>query len=114
DIALDTAPYNGTTTTCEALWMGVPVITLAGTRHASRVGCSLLRSVGLDQLVAMDEEAFVSIARGLASDAGALNELRMSIRAKMEASPLRDEAGFATRFGEAVESMWEKSMAAKA
>ena len=62
DIALDTFPYHGTTTTCEAIWMGVPVVTLAGQTHVSRVGVSLLSTVGLPELIAQSAEEYVSIA----------------------------------------------------
>lgn len=94
DIALDTVPYNGTTTTCEALWMGVPVLTLAGTRHVGRVGVSLLNAAGLREYVAATAEAFVANAAALASDLDALSALRRRLRAQLQASPLCDEAGF--------------------
>src|SRR5678815_3324539 len=68
DIALDTFPYNGTTTTCEALWMGVPVVTVAGDRHASRVGASLLSAAGLGELVGGSVDEYITIAAGLAKD----------------------------------------------
>src|SRR5207302_1471226 len=80
DIALDTFPYHGTTTTCEALWMGVPVVTLAGTTHASRVGVSLLSNVGLQELVADSPEAYIRIAVKLSSDIASLVDLRSDLR----------------------------------
>jgi predicted O-linked N-acetylglucosamine transferase (SPINDLY family) len=94
DIALDTWPYNGTTTTCEALWMGVPVITLAGEVHMSRVGATLLRSAGLDDLVAHSAAEYVDIAVALAGDAARRHSLRAGLRARLQASPLLDHAGF--------------------
>ena len=80
DIALDPFPYNGTTTTCEALWMGVPVITLRGHRHAGRVGASLLTQIGLMDLIANSTEEYVEIALTLAGNPGRLDYLRRTIR----------------------------------
>jgi predicted O-linked N-acetylglucosamine transferase (SPINDLY family) len=94
DIALDTFPYNGTTTTCEALWMGVPVVSLAGAAHVARVGASLLHTVGLPELVADSEEAYVARAAALAGDVPRLRELRSSLRSRMRASALLDARGF--------------------
>nr|WP_274605646.1 tetratricopeptide repeat protein [Allochromatium vinosum] len=94
DIALDTYPYHGTTTTCEALFMGVPVVTLAGDRHAARVGVSLLSRVGLNELIASSPEEYARIALGLASEPEHLSLLRASLRERLERSPLRDEMGF--------------------
>jgi len=95
DIALDPFPYNGTTTTCEALWMGLPVVSLAGARLLGRVGVSLLSAVGLDDLVADDVQGYVDIAAGLAADHDRRRGIRQGLRQRMASSPLRDEAGFA-------------------
>ena len=94
DIALDTYPYNGTTTTCEALWMGVPVVTRAGDVHMSRVGASLLHAAGLDDLVARDANDYVETAVALAGDEARRRELRTILRHRLEESPLLDHAGF--------------------
>ena len=94
-VALDTFPYNGTTTTCEALWMGVPVITTLGDRHAARVSASLLHAAGLDQWVARDADDFVRIAAQLATDRAALSQWRASLRDRLRASPLLDAKAYA-------------------
>lgn len=106
DLALDPFPYHGTTTTCEAMWMGVPTLTLEGERHASRVGPSLLRAVGLDELIAPDADAYVDLAAALASDADRLGRLRAGLRERVAASPLCDGPGFARRFEDALRSLW--------
>ncbi len=106
DIALDTFPYHGTTTTCEALWMGVPVVSLAGQTHVSRVGMSLLNSVGLPELIAQSNEEYVSIAVGLARDLLRLAELRRTLRQRMRASLLMDGPRFARDIEAAYRQMW--------
>lgn len=98
DIALDTFPYNGTTTTCEALWMGVPVITLAGDRHASRTGATLLTSCGLADLVTTSEAQFVEMARRVAADRETLASFRSGARQRLKRSPLLDAAGVTREF----------------
>lgn len=108
DIALDTFPYHGTTTTCEALWMGVPVVSLAGATHVSRVGASLLTNVGLGDLVAPSEDEYVQIAAGLAQDQQRLGELRSKLRQRMQASPLMDAPGFARNVEAAYRQMWRQ------
>ncbi len=106
DICLDTFPYNGTTTTCEALWMGVPVVCLAGNRHAARVGVSLLSQIGLPELIASDPEQYVGIATSLARDSDRREKLRSEMRDRMRASRLCDSAGFARSMEAAYRSMW--------
>lgn len=106
DMALDSHPYNGTTTTCEALWMGVPVITLAGNTHASRVSASLLTSVGIPELIAENEDTYVAIAVALAQDTERLHHYRRNLRAMMLSSSLMDLQGFARKMEEAYRQMW--------
>lgn len=106
DIALDTFPYNGATTTCEALWMGVPVVSLAGDRHAGRVGASLLKAVALDDLVAANEDAYVSRAVALANDLDGVSALRAGLRERMRRSELCDGAAFAAAMETAYREMW--------
>ena len=102
DIALDPFPYHGTTTTCEALAMGVPVISLVGDRHSARVGLSLLSAVGLADLAVHSPEAFAAQAAQLAADPASLTALRAGQRQQLLASPLCDAPAFCTRFGDAV------------
>ncbi|QOI99352.1 MAG: tetratricopeptide repeat protein [Phycisphaeraceae bacterium] len=104
-LALDTFPYHGTTTTCEALWQGVPVVTLAGDRHASRVGCSLLHAAGLDDLVARSTDDYLTLAAALAADRPRLADLRASLRPRLRAGPLCDSPGLARRFAAALRSI---------
>jgi len=106
DIALDTFPYNGTTTTCEALWMGVPVVTLAGDVHMSRVGATLLTAVGLESLVAAEAEQYVEFAVRLGRDPEHRAALSGSMRERMTRSPLLDHAGFARRIESAYRAAW--------
>jgi predicted O-linked N-acetylglucosamine transferase (SPINDLY family) len=107
DIALDPFPYNGGTTTCDALWMGVPVVTLAGQRAVSRAGVSLLTNVGLPELIAQSPEQYVAIARGLARDLPRLGQLRATLRSQMQNSPLMDAPRFARDIENAYRTMWQ-------
>jgi len=107
DIALDTFPYNGTTTTCEALWMGVPVLTLAGRGHAARVGASLLASAGLHAWCAPKEQAFADLAVAMAGDVKALAELRTGLRDRLRASQLCDGLTYARDVESAYRAMCE-------
>jgi protein O-GlcNAc transferase len=106
DIGLDTFPYAGHTTTCESLWMGVPVVTLAGGAFVARVGVSVMHMAGLEDLIAPDPAAFVAIARRLAAEPAALAELRRGLRDRVRASPLCDGAGFTRRLEAAYRRMW--------
>ncbi len=106
DLGLDTVPYNGTTTTCEALWMNVPVVVLAGDMHISRVGASLLTNSGFPQLVAQTPDDFVAIAAGLGNNISALTDLRKGLRAKFAASPIMDGKAFARDFSAALRGVW--------
>mmetsp|Transcript_88247 Transcript_88247/g.248423 ORF Transcript_88247/g.248423 Transcript_88247/m.248423 type:complete len:950 (-) Transcript_88247:100-2949(-) len=94
DIALDTFPYSNTTTTCETLLMGVPVICLCGTTHGSRVGVTLLNAVGLSDFVAMSQDEYVQKAKSIASDLRTLSLLRQNLRQALFSSPLCDGPGF--------------------
>ena len=106
DIALDPFPYHGTTTTCEAAFMGVPTVTRAGPMHHSRVGVSLLANLGLRDLVAQTEDDYVARAASLAGDSARLEALRANLRGTLLASPLGDADAFVLRFAEALRSMW--------
>jgi predicted O-linked N-acetylglucosamine transferase (SPINDLY family) len=110
-VALDTTPYNGTTTTCEALWMGVPVVTIAGDRHAARVGASLLAAAGLPELVARNADEFAEIAARLATDGARISGFRATLRGRVAASPLADSARYAARFHAALRSAWRERCA---
>ena len=107
-VALDSTPYNGTTTTCEALWMGVPVVSLAGDRHAARVGASLLPAAGVPELVARTPGEFASIAAGLVRDRARLEALRHGLRARVAASTLADGAAYGARFHGALRACWRE------
>ena len=108
DIALDTFPYNGTTTTCESLWMGVPVITLEGCTHAGRVGKTILTRVGLSDLVAADQSRYVEQAIGLARDLDRLARVRASLRHTMAESPLLDSDTFTRGIEREYRAMWRR------
>ncbi len=106
DIALDTFPYHGTTTTLDSLLMGVPVITLAGHNHASRVGESLLTQIGLPDLIARSPDDYVARAIALAADPRRIAALHGSLRQKLLASSLCDGPGFTRKFEFALRGMW--------
>ena len=106
DIGLDTFPYNGTTTTCEALWMGVPVITLAGQTHAARVGASLLTNVGLSELIATTHEGYTEIAITLSNNIEKLAYLRKTLRNTMAGSVLTNKERFTENLETLLRDIW--------
>jgi predicted O-linked N-acetylglucosamine transferase (SPINDLY family) len=106
-VALDTVPYNGTTTTCEALWMGVPTVTLSGDRHAARVSESLLRAAGHPEWVAPDEASFAELAARLATDRTRLSTLRAGLRDELRGSALLDGAAYGRRFMDGLREAWQ-------
>ncbi|MBU0593641.1 MAG: tetratricopeptide repeat protein [Gammaproteobacteria bacterium] len=108
DIILDTFPYPGGTTTCEALWMGVPTLTLAGDRLLARQGASLLGCTGLEDWIAGDEEDYIARALAHASNIGKLAQLRSALRRKVLDSPLFDAPRFALQLEDALHGMWQQ------
>jgi protein O-GlcNAc transferase len=106
DLALDPFPYNGTTGSCETLWMGVPLIALAGATHVARVGVSLLTRIGLERLVARDVEEYIAMAVRLAADRPALQRLRSGMRRRMRGSTLMNGAAFTREMEDAYRKMW--------
>lgn len=113
DIALDAFPFNGHTTLCEALWMGVPVMMLAGATYVTRFGGTALVNLELADLIATTDMQYIEIATRLASDLGRLRELRGGLRRRMLASPLLDAAGFTRHLEHAYRSMWKTSAAVR-
>ena len=114
DAVLDTIPYSGGLTTCEALWQGVPTVTLTGARFCGRHSTSHLMNVGLGACVAADAGGFTDAAVALAADLPALAALRTGLRSKVAQSPLGDAAGFARDFTRALELMWARQGAGSA
>jgi predicted O-linked N-acetylglucosamine transferase (SPINDLY family) len=108
DIALDPFPYGGGTTTAEALWMGVPVVSLRGDRFTGRVSESILSTVGLPDLVVADEDAYIARAVALAQDLPRLAELRAGLRQRVVASPLCDAPRFTRNLEAAYREMWRQ------
>jgi len=113
DVALDAFPYNGATTTCETLWMGTPLVTLAGSRHASRMSASILAEMGLREWIAEDAEGYIQRALALATDAAQLQSWRTNLRPRMEQSWLRREAEFTRSLEHAYRAMWQAWCTAK-
>lgn len=103
DVALDTFPYHGTTTSCDALFMGVPVVTLAGDTHVARVGVSLLSRLGLSELVAESDDAYVTKARDLLRDSAKRQQLRSALRPRMHEAGLTDATRVSRAFQQALQ-----------
>ena len=108
DLALDPFPYNGMTTTCDAFWMGAPVLTVPGATPSSRAGLSLLSSIGLAQFAPSSEEDYVQLAAELAADLPRLADLRATMRPRMLASPLMDAPRFARIVEGAYRELWQR------
>ena len=108
DVCLDTFPFNGGLTTCEALWMGVPVVTLPGETPASRQGAAIMKAIGLIHLTADSPEGYVERATAIAGDPKRLADVRAILRPKMAASPLCDGAAFARSLEAAYREMWRR------
>jgi predicted O-linked N-acetylglucosamine transferase (SPINDLY family) len=111
DLCLDPFPYNGITTTCDALWMGVPILTLAGRTSVSRQGASFLHNVGLDELTADSPEAYVEIAQRLAADLDTLARWRAGLRQRVSRSPVTDAVRFTRHLESAYREMWRRWLA---
>ena len=105
DICLDPFPYNGGTTSCDLLWMGVPLISLPGKAEVSRLGNSFLNSINRTEWIASDEDDYINIALLLSSDVKKLNEIRLTQRSNMEKSPLMNYKKFARDFEDALSGM---------
>lgn len=114
DIALDTTPYSGGTTTLDTLWMGVPVVTAPGPRSVSRSAASVLTTVGLQEWIAPSTADYVRVAARFAHERTRLAELRRSLRARMQASPLMDEERFVRELEQAYREMWRRWCAGNA
>jgi predicted O-linked N-acetylglucosamine transferase (SPINDLY family) len=110
DLSLDTFPYNGTTTTCESLWMGAAVVTWAGDHHVSRVGKSLLMQVGLGEMITTSEAQYIERAVELARDTARIAELRATLRDRMRRSSLTDGAAMARDIEAAYLQMWQEAL----
>jgi predicted O-linked N-acetylglucosamine transferase (SPINDLY family) len=114
DVALDPYPYGGGTTSCDALWMGVPVVSLLGSTAVSRAGSTLLSHVGLERLVARSEDQYVELAAELLRDEGQLAQLRGDLRDRLESSPVMDARQFARDFEAALRAAWRSWCASPA
>ena len=108
DLCLDPFPYNGTTTTCDALWMGVPVVTLAGRTHVARVGLSLVSHLGFPEWGAQTPDTYVAKCRELTRDLPRLAALRLQLREQMRQSPICNAPQFIGHLESAFRTMWKQ------
>lgn len=108
DISLDSLPWSGHTTSCESLWMGVPFVTLRGSRHAGRMSASILQTVGLKELIAENPDQFVQICAELAGDTARLLRYRKELRQRVSQSSLCDPKGFTRGLEAAYRQIWRK------
>ena len=106
DILLESVPFNGGMTTIDALWQGVPLLSLTGNSHASRVGMSLMHAAGLDEWIADSIDAYVALAKSMSQRTSYLDNLRQSLPTKLVASPLGNTRQFATDMTKIWESAW--------
>ena len=113
DIALDTFPYPGGATTCDALYMGVPVVTLTGKRHGARFGYSILKNIGLEACIAFSQEEYIEKAVSLARDETRLQELHLHLRAQMQASPLMNGMLYTREIEAAYIGVWQAYLSAR-
>lgn len=113
DLCFDTFPYNGTTTTCEALWMGVPVVTYAGKRHSARVSASILKNAGMEEWVAGDLDGYIDLAVQMAIEPDKLAYHRRTLREQMIRSPICDSEGFTRNMEAAYQDMWQRFVASR-
>jgi predicted O-linked N-acetylglucosamine transferase (SPINDLY family) len=109
DMLLDTFPYSGSTTTFDALWMGVPALTLTGVRSASRYAASVLSTMGLSEWIALSPDDYVRRAVRFASDPMTIGNLRRSLRDRMAASPLMDDVRVTRDLEQLYRNMWCRS-----
>jgi protein O-GlcNAc transferase len=110
DLALDPFPYNGGVTTCDALWMGVPVLSVAGRDYRSRQGVSLLNNVGLPEFVADSPDRLVELAASWSDERDALADLRASLREMMQASPITQAENYVRNLESALRTAWQESL----
>ena len=108
DIALDTLPYNGGTTTLQAMWMGVPVVVKAGNNFVSRMGASFMQAAGLPEWVAVDDDDYVRIAVQMAQDRQALLKLKQGLRRKLLKKPAWDIDQYTRDFSAALQGIWQE------